>query len=254
MPQGARPKPRRADDKERSAIRDRAHELTKSGMPYQMAMAVAQGRLELNEALERLARRNEVEQLMRKYELNRALATQIALGHADLEQFLFKRRLGEHREAHRDRSVLDEAAADGVERAFALHGKRLVRGVVSAVDAYHATITGSDGEEQHHKLQFKYAYDPADWKRVRKVLKKDKDLSKSPKDPIDRPQDRYTISDRRLFGYHDQSKQIDVTLLEGEQLRGQVAWFGRYEFGLTIKGDVEMTIFRHALANVRSVA
>jgi sRNA-binding regulator protein Hfq len=53
-----------------------------------------------------------------------------------------------------------------------------------------------------------------------------------------------------LFGYHDVGIEVVVTLLEGEVLRGIVAWFSRYEFALTVKGGVQVTVFRHALVNV----
>lgn len=242
---------RGASSRSNQAVRERAQDLTRSGMPFQMAMAVAQGRLELNDALERLARRAEVERLMRKHDLNRALATQIAMGHADLEAFLAKRRMESHRQENRDRSVLDEAAADGLARTFGLHGQRVVTGVVTTLDAYQASLKEGEGEpELVHKLQFKYAYMPDDWKKVKKAIRKDKALAKEPREPITRPQDRYTISDKRLFRYMDQGTVVDVTLLEGEAIRGAVKWFGRYEFGLEVKGGYGLTVFRHALHHV----
>lgn len=233
------------------AIKDKAQELTKQGMPFQLAMAVAQGRLDLNTALERLARRAEVDRLMRKHDLNRALATQIAMGHADLEAFLAKRRMGDHRETHRDQSCLDAAHASGEPLTFGLHGGRVVSGRIVEVGPYEVVLAEDGGEQQSvHKLQFKYAYGVGDWKRVRKSLTKDKALAGEPRGPIERPQDRYTISDKRLFRYLDEGTMVDVTLLEGEVFRGQVSWFGRYEFGLRVKGDVDVTIFRHALFHV----
>ena len=32
-----------------------------------------------------------------------------------------------------------------------------------------------------------------------------------------------------------------------QQIRGVVAWFSRFEFGLRVRGGAEITIFRHAL-------
>lgn len=246
----ARPGRDEGEGRVRPEVKDRAQELTKQGMPFQMAMAVAQGRLELNEALERLARRAEVDSLMRKYEINRALATQIAMGHADLEAFLARRRMDEHRAAHRERSILEIARDQGTVLTLGLHGGRQVTGVIRETDAYHATVQPKAGEpEVVHKLQIKFVYPADDWKRVKKIQRKDKELSAAPRGPIERPQDRYTISDKRLFRYMDAGAAIDVTLLEGEIFRGTVAWFGRYEFGLEIKGG-EVTVFRHALQHV----
>ena len=240
------------NDAIKAGVRQRAKELADNGMPYQMAMAVAQNRITLDDALERLARRAKVERLMRSHELSRALATQVVLGQADLDAFLMKRRMEQHRKANMNRSCLDEAQASGESLVFWLHGQRRVTAKVVSAEAYQVVVheDGQAEPEEVHKLQFKFAYAASDWKRVRKVLKKDKALTKEPKAPIERPQDRYTCSDKRLFRYVDAGTTVDVLLLEGELLRGQVAWFGRYELGLKIKGDVHITVFRHALERI----
>lgn len=230
----------------------RADELHRSGMPMQMALAVAHGKMRLNEALEKLARRDAVNRLMEKHELSRALATQIALGQASLELVLARRRLQQHRDGNRTRSVLEAYAAAGTPITLMLHGRRRVTGRVRAVDAYLFRFATEEGEElELHKLQVKLAFDPEAYKRLRKVLKYDKELEGAPKGPIERPQDRYTCSDKRLFRYMDEAVEVQVTLLEGEQLRGNVSWFSRYEFGLKLKGDAEVTVFRHALHDLR---
>lgn len=234
------------------AIRARADELAESGMPFQMAMAVAQGRLELNAALERLAQRAEVDRLMRDHDLTRAFATQVALGHADLDTFLAKRRFLAHREENANRSCLESAASSGDTWVFGLFEGRKVEGTISEVTTYQATLVADGAEpEELHKLAFKYAYRPDDWKRVKKAIRKNKELSAEPRTPSERPQDRYTCSDRRLFGYMDEEATVDVTLLEGEILQGSIAWFGRFEFGLRVKGDAEIIVFRHALHRIR---
>lgn len=240
---------------ERNAVRDRAQELSASGMPYQMAMAVAQGRLSLNEALERMARRAEIERLMRKHDLTRALATQIALGHAELDSYLAKRRMDAHRAEYLNHSCLENAAESGEPLVLGVHGQRRVKGQIKEVTAYEVIVATEDGEDERlHKLELKYAYAPTAWKRVRKVLKKDSAVAKAERQPIKRPQDRYSCSDKRLFRYLDQKTPVEVCLLEGELLQGTIAWFGRFEFGLAIKGDETVTIFRHALHRMSHVS
>jgi sRNA-binding regulator protein Hfq len=238
----------------RGAERTRAKQLADNGMPYQMAVSVAQGRVTLDEALERLGQRVEVDSMMRKHDISRALATQVVMGQADLVAYLAKRRMDQHLAANRQRSCLDEAAVSGAALMFNLHGQRRLEGKVVAVEPYQVTVLPTEpaGAEPEvvHKLQFKFAYRSDDWKRVRKALRKDKALSEAPLPPIERPQERYTCSDRRLFRYVDTSAQIDVTLLEGEVLRGQVQWFGRYEIALTVKGDATVFVFRHALHGI----
>ena len=118
---GRAPNPR-DDDKER--VKEHARELADNGMPYQMALAVAQGRLTLDEALEKLERRAKVERLMRDHDLSRALATQVVLGQANLDAFLRKRRLATHRDEYMMRSCLDSAMQDGTVLLFGLHGQR----------------------------------------------------------------------------------------------------------------------------------
>lgn len=238
---------------QRNNVKQKAQELTRSGMPFQMAMAVAQGRMELNEALERLARRAEVDRLVRKHGLSRSLATQVAMGHADLDAYLAKQRMENHLQEHLQHSCLDTSMRDEQAYVFGLHGGRRADAVVKNNDAYTVTLTGKDGEEEVHKLQFKYGYVPDAWKKVRKSMKKDKALASEPREPIVRPQDRYSCSDKRLFRYMDDGAMIDVTLLEGEIFRGSVAWFGRFEFALELKGGVQVVIFRHALHRIAAV-
>jgi sRNA-binding regulator protein Hfq len=232
-------------------VKERAQELADGGMPYQLAMAVALGRVSLNEALERLARLERVERVMEQHELSRALATQVVLGHASLGTVLARRRLQEHRETYRDRSCVDDSKSAQRPLGLALHGQRHGVGTVVDTDLYTVTWRpeGSAEDEVIHKLQLKYAWMPDDFKKMRRALRTDKDLAQAPRDPIPKPQDRYTCSDKRLFRYLDREQPISVTLLEGEQFKGTVSWFSRYEFGLRLK-DLEITVFRHCLHDI----
>lgn len=246
--QAAPPKRHRTDPR----VRARADELHANGMPFQMAMAVALGRVSLNDALERLARQEKVQRMMDEHELSRALATQIVIGHASLDTVLSRRRMQQHREQNRLRSCLETARLTERPITLEVHGGTKVTGVVKAVEAYSVMVQPDEGDPvEVHKLQLKFAWDPKDWKKVRKGVKRDKELSKAPRAPIERPQDRYTCSDKRLFRYMDREVPVTVTLLEGEQLRGKVSWFGRYEFGMLLKdGETEVTVFRHCLHDI----
>jgi sRNA-binding regulator protein Hfq len=252
-PGGARP----ADDKRAPraapdvAARAKAEQLHQAGMPFQMAMAVAQGRLDLNEALERMSRKDRVNKLMERHDLSRALATQVAIGHADLELVLSRRRLEEHRSKFRDRTIL-VPGTPGI--TLVCHGGRVAMGAIVAVEPYLVLFQeeGSAEPEAIHKLQVRYAYPTAEWKKVKKAVRVDKQAAADTTGPVIRPQDRYTCSDRRLFGYLDAKVTVEVTLLEGDSFHGEVTWFSRYEFGLKIKGDAEIAVFRHALVHIGS--
>jgi sRNA-binding regulator protein Hfq len=249
-PRRGKGKPPKVDE----AVRRKADQLTDQGMPYQMAMAVAHGRIDLSEALERMARKDRVTKLMERHDLSRALATQVAIGHAELDQVLGRRRLDTHREENRDRTCLQPG---GGPVALQLQA-RVVKGTVTALEPYTFTIdTGVANDsgsttETIHKLEAKYGYAPGDWKTVKKVVRSEKKSADADARPATRPQDRYSCSDKRLFGYLDRGDEVDVTLLDGDSVRGVVTWFGRYEFGLEVKSGVEITVFRHALRAIRN--
>lgn len=245
------PKVRRPPD---PAIRQRAEELAAAGMPIQMAMAIAHGKLSLNEALQKLARRDAVTRMMEKHALSRALATQVALGQASLEEILAERRFEQHRIDFRDHSILDASAASGAPLTLLLHGKRRITGQILESEAYRFKIRTEEGvEEDVHKLQAKLAFHPDAYKRLRKVLRVDKALDAAPLQPVERPQDRYGCSDRRLFKYLDTKVEVQATTLEGDQIRGTLSWFGRYELGVGLKHEAEVVVFRHALHDLREV-
>ena len=228
------------------SLKDKAKELVDRGMPYQMAMAVVHGRMELNEALERLSRRDQVNVLMERHGLSRALATQVALGQVELGLILHRRRMKEHRAENQDRTVLTV----GSTVALAQFGSTETRGEITEVKPYAVMVQPETGEPvEIHKLDVRYVYDVKEWKGVKRAAKKAKQRDEEAR-PASRPQDRYTCSDRRLFSYIDKKVEVNVTLLDGEVFRGVIRWFSRYEFGLVIKGDVEITVLRHALGEL----
>ncbi len=240
----------RRDDREVKrpdpVARARAEQLEASGMPMPLALAVAYGKLSLNDALERLAQKEKVQRVMDRYDLSRALATQVVLGHAELEQVLQRRRFAAHREANLHRSCL----VPGSALTLVCHGGRSVSGTIEAVEPYLVLVQerGASAPEPLHKLQIQFAYPTEAWKKVKKGVRAVRGAVESA--PVIRPQDRYTCSDRRLFGLLDEETAVEVRVLGGDVLSGHVAWFGRYEFGLKVKGDVEVTIFRHALQHI----
>lgn len=242
---------RRGSNKRSSSeeeARQRAQALHKDGMPFQMAMAVAHGRLDLSTALEAMARKDQAARLEREHGLGRALATQVAMGQLDLEVVLRRRRLREHREQNRDRSWL----VVGSPVRLGLHGRKEITGTPTEVGPYTVKLD-IDGETRElHKLELHYAFDPANWKKAKKGIRRDKSVASQNLEPVRLPQDRYGCSDKRLFNYVDTGVDVSVCLLSGELLKGRVVWFSRYEFTMALRGDVEVGVFRHALQRVTS--
>lgn len=251
-PQLARASGRRPPEPEVSP-RERAEKLKADGMPYQLAMGVARGRLTLNDALQQMARTEHAERLIREHDISRALAMQIALGHASLDDLLAKRRMAEHRVSHRERSCLDEAEISGESLTVALSGGAVVKGPIRALTPYTFTIGEGDKAQEVHKLRAIYAYGSSAWKVAKKALRSDEAVARLGKEPAERPQDRYACSDRRLFGYVDSGTEVTATLLDGTVVRGVITWFSRFEFALRAR-DAEIFVFRHALHNLAEVA
>jgi len=222
------------------------------GLPREVALRVAREEISLNQVLQDMATRDKADMLMRRHGLDRALATQIAKGQADLERVLARRRLASHLALNTDRSCLVDAHQEGRAWRFSLLGQRQVTARVVEVDRYEVGLqtSGSEDTEGVHKLQFKLAWRPEQDKLARRGFRTDKALRADPRDPAVRPQDRYGCSNRRLFGWMEAETPIAVTTLEGDIVQGTVSWFGRYEFGVSVKGKAEVVVFRHALAQV----
>lgn len=253
-PMGRPQRPGKPMPRPMDPVAARAAEIARNtGLPPGTARQVAAGKLDLNEVLKRMAVADEVNRIMVQHELNRALATQVVLGHAVLDDVLSRRRIEVHLAEHHDRSVLDAAAASGKELTLGLHGHRTVRGTVVGVDRYEITFRDAESgaESVVHKLQVKYAFDPEDYKKIKKGLDYDKARREQAVEPRPRPQDRFGCSDKRLGQAWDRKLPVTAVTLEGECFSGEVAWIARFEFGLRVRAGAEVVVFRHALDDFR---
>ncbi len=220
-----------------------------AGVPLDVARQIAAGRLDLNEAVRRLAFADEVNGLMLRHTLDRALATQVAMGHADLAGVMQRRRVDTALAASKDRTVL----VAGRELTVCVHGHKSLHLRVISVDSYeiHAMDLESNVEIAVHKTQMKYAFLPVDFKKVRKALEYDKGRRDAVVEPRLRPQERFACSNRRLGLSMDRKAEVSVVTLEGEVFTGSVGWVSRFEFGLCTRQGAEIVIFRHALDDFR---
>ncbi len=248
---GPAPKHRGAAGAARGEVRRKAERLVaETGIPRPMAFQVVRGQLTLNDALQRLALADKVDNLVRRYGFNKALATQIALGQADLDQALLKRRLAEWMAEHEHDSLLVMARDADRQVALAAHGGEVHRGRVVAVDKYEFDFAPKKGEPGRiHKVTLRWGCWAEHFAKVKSQVRVDPEGT-GPVEPRFRPQDRYGLSDRRLFGYMESGARLEVAVLEGERFTGTVEWMSRWEFGLKLKRGVSVVIFRHALAGV----
>lgn len=192
---------------------------------------------------------DEVTGLMARHSLDRALATQVAMGHADLAAVLLRRRVDAALAQTKDRTVL----LAGSELTICTHGHKSLRVKVTVVSAYEiqALDLETNAELTVHKTAMKYAFAPDDFKKVRKALEFDKARRDAVVEPRLRPQERFACSNRRLGAAMDKKSDVTVVTVEGEIFTGEVSWVSRFEFGLRTRQGAEIAIFRHALDDFR---
>lgn len=212
----------------------------------------------MEEQLESMIDWVRVLRLMDKHGLVRSDSVQVVQGKLCLDKVLHRRRMRNHLRANRTRSMFDKALRDGRPRVFAMHGQSVLIGRIKDVRPYEVDCLplGADLKpcgplQTHHKLQFKFGayFDHAP--RIQSEMKMCLG-SNNAASPIVKPQHRYPISDKKLFGWIDADGPIRVKTLEGELVTGTLSWIGRWELGLNVCG-VELVLLRHALANIQGI-
>ena len=245
-PRAQRP-PSRED--QRAAFEERVRDLaTRTGIPPERARRVMRGEEQITDVIEDLAFRARVDVLMKRHDLNRALATQVELGQADLDVILARRKVGDELAAHRTRSVLDDAVGGG-PLLLGVHGHMQIQARIVKVDRYEFDYVDLATNEpgRLHKLRVKYAWSPDDYKKLKKGIDHDPVRRAREIEPIPRPQDRYACSDRRIGLAWHRKTPVVITTLEGDRFTGEIAWIGRYELGLRVRQDKVLVVFRHAI-------
>lgn len=224
-----------------------------SGVPFSAAVRIVLGKTTLNDVLQEMLREEKIKKLIETYDINRALATNIALGRTDLNIVLLRRRKNQTLQEHYTHSCLEETQAKGIKIALALHGHKKIMGKILEVGKYTIRFheEGQAAPSELHKTQIKYAYDPEQYKALRKFMDFDNDTKKLALQPILRAKDRYHFKNLLLQQSIDERREVEVVTLEGDQFKGVVDWFGRWEFGLKFKGGLRVTLFRHAVYRVK---
>jgi hypothetical protein len=239
----------------RASLRRKAEELMRdAGLPQHLAMRVAREEVALKDALTQVVDQDRLDRLISRHGLDKSLATQVMMGRVSLDQILQRRRMKEHIEANHARSILDLALADGQPRVFGLHGHRLVRAKLVDLNPYELTLVAEDGDAPAgplglvHKLQVKFVASVTDIDKVRSVVQHKTDFVS--REPIARPQDRYRCANKRMFSWYDAKTPIELTTLEGDLVVGPLNWIGRWELGVAAGDEMELILFRHAIANI----
>lgn len=224
-----------------------------SNIPFSAAVRVVLGKTTLNEVLQDMLREEKIKKLIETYDINRALATNIALGRTDLNVVMLRRRKNTTLQEHYTQSCLDEAVAKAHKLALAIHGHKKIMGKVLENGKYTIQFQedGQSTPTEIHKTQIKFAYDPEQYKNLKKFMEIDNGVKKMSLQPILRAKDRHHFKNLVLQQSIDERREVEVISLEGDSFKGTVDWFGRWEFALKFKGGLRVTLFRHAVHSVK---
>lgn len=235
----------------RSGHASQVNTLRSQGLSESLAEAVARGRLSPGEALRQMAVQEEAGFLMRRHGLDRALAIQVAMGHADLKEVLASRRFEAYRATHAGRSVFDEAVQDGAPRWFGLVDGSGVEAVVRRVDRYDVEVVAGSQRALWAKREVTLVGRVVDASQIRRELRRDRQVPREA--PAAHPKDRYPLGDRRLFRYVESEHEVRLALVSGHAVRGVVVGFARFELSLRVRGGAVVRVLRHAVSHLGRV-
>jgi sRNA-binding regulator protein Hfq len=162
-------------------------------------------------------------------------------------------KLQEYLDAHYAESVFGDLKASGADATLYLHNHLIRSGRIKEDKKFDIIFFSDDGkeEEEIQKVIIKCLCPSDIHETVKSLFKVSNEVRAKGIDPIFSPGPRYHIKNKTLFPLMEQKQVLLFTLLEGEVLRGIVSGFTRYEITLSMKGGLFMTIFRHAIYDLR---
>lgn len=231
-------------------VKVKAEELAKrTGVPLHVAIRVVRGEIDLNEALKQMALQDQVGALVARHGIERALAMQVAMGHADLDLVLRRRRVEAHLKEHQGRDIFSTAIQQRTELIIGVHGRQLLRVLPLSQTEYELKLRDLDAkvEIELHKTRIKFACDAVGWQKARKAMVWDSARKAQTLEPVLKPQARFGCSNRRLGEAWDAKRDVVATCIEGECFAGKISYVARWEFGVATRAGVDVALFRHAL-------
>jgi len=161
--------------------------------------------------------------------------------------------LSEYLEEHYESSVFDAAAASGKPWDFHLHGHRIVTASLVENRKWDITLQpAGKSKEEIQKIQVKFLYPEELGKVVKPLIKADKAVKDLALEPILSPRKRRFVKNKSLFPLMKEEEVIIVTSLEGDEIKGLIADFTRYDLTVKMKGGLVLTVLRHAIYEIRN--
>jgi len=150
------------------------------------------------------------------------------------------------------KSIFDEWLASQSPVFLHVHDRRLIEGRIVRNDRYELLFENLEGrQETIHKTEIKLAYPAEIAATVQSQIKKDDRVKGMKLQAKYKAKGRHFIKNKSLFVLLKERTLVNITLLEGEILRGLITDFSRYEITLSLKGGLPVTLLRHAVWDVR---
>jgi sRNA-binding regulator protein Hfq len=162
-------------------------------------------------------------------------------------------KLKEYLDDHYEESVFDDLQKTGTDATVFLHDHLIRSGRVKENKKYDINFIPNDGkkEEEIQKVIVKCLCFSEINESVGPLIKMNNEAMIKRLEPIFAPGPRHHIKNKTLFPLMEQRQVLLFTLLEGEVLRGIISGFSRYEITLSMKGELPLTILRHAVYDLR---
>ncbi len=159
--------------------------------------------------------------------------------------------LKEYMDEHYRHSILATAFESGEQYSLFIHGPNIINGTIIRNGIYDLDFSQDNGEQLTlEKTDIKFVCPFSDTDKVKKIIKIDKKTAKKKNTPIIKGKDRHYVKNKTLFPLMKERQVLICTTLEGDQLKGLISDFSRYEIILSLKGGVPVTIFRHSILDL----
>ncbi|MFH1727468.1 MAG: cold shock domain-containing protein [Pseudomonadota bacterium] len=159
-------------------------------------------------------------------------------------------------EAARERKQAERYLANIMRRksrlTFKLTGRRTINGLVNEVKSYDFVVALSREETiEVKKIETKCIYKYSNGGPISKLIKVDEMTRRKKLMPSEKIKDRYFIPNILLEETVKNSKEVTVTLSDGEVIKGPISWFTKYEMLIAVSPRLKVLVFRHSVVDFK---
>ncbi len=232
-------------DRRHISHRQKARKISKQyQLQPRLALMVAKNELTLGEAIRHHNETLNVERIIEDNNIHPSDAAQIKSGKVTVEGVVYRNNFKRHLTDNANRSILTDAMDKSRPLTLWLHKQQVINGFLSELTQYRFMFREGQVVHEIPKVNVK----AASFSRTPHRLVRSRSAHK---DPIHRIEERFRISNKRLYSFIHAKSTLDVELLEGVVFTGKLAWIGRFELGLIDKRGRELSLFRHALHGIK---